>query len=101
MPGPPLMLYLVAHPQPKAAARALSLSLFAVCYCAVAALNVLSGSVDLAMLVTTIVLSPAVIFGTWIGVRVSSHVSERAFRGAILALLILSGIGALWSGLTA
>jgi uncharacterized protein len=99
MPGPPLMLYLASAALPKAESRALSLSVFAVCYVFVALLNIASGTLTASAWQLIGLLSPAVVVGTLFGTRASAWLSERAFRNSVFALLIASGIGALVSAL--
>lgn len=97
MPGPPLMVWLMGTSLGKAQSRALSLTFFAVCYVAVTLLNLGAGQLPLAMWGVIALLAPAVVAGTLAGARVVRHISEAAFRRVVLALLALSGLGAIWS----
>lgn len=99
MPGPPLMLLMAHERMPKAATRALSLTFFGLCYVFVSGLHAVSGTVDRGVLWLALALSPATWIGTRIGVRLATHLTEARFQAAILTLLVLSGIGALASGL--
>jgi uncharacterized membrane protein YfcA len=99
MPGPPLMVYLSAAPRPRQEARALSLTMFAVCYTFVALLNAVAGTIDRPVLESTAVLAAAVVAGTLAGSRTTHFIGEQTFRRAVLALLAASGAGAIWSGM--
>lgn len=99
MPGPPLMLLMAAEPHPKAETRALSLTFFGLCYVFVSSLHAATGLLDKGVLALVAVLAPAVWLGTVLGTRASVHFTEARFRVAVLALLVLSGIGALASAL--
>ena len=99
MPGPPLMVWLMGSPLGKVQARALSLTFFAVCYVAVSLLNIAAGQVGRTTWAIAIVLAPTVVLGTMAGTRIVGHISEIWFRRVVLALLALSGIGAVVSAL--
>jgi hypothetical protein len=42
---------------------------------------------------------PATLFGAWLGTRIYHLLSDRNFRDIVLGLLLLSGIGLIWSSL--
>ena len=99
MPGPPLMVWLMGTSLGKAPSRALSLTFFAVCYVAVTLLNAAAGQLPPRVWGMVALLAPAVVVGTLAGSRIVRHISETAFRRVVLTLLVLSGLGAIWSAL--
>ncbi|MFM9940169.1 MAG: sulfite exporter TauE/SafE family protein [Hyphomicrobiaceae bacterium] len=99
MPGPPLMAYLAGERWPRDASRALSLTFFAGCYVLVFALALAAGTVAVADWWLILVLAPASLLGTLAGLRLAPRISEAHFRQAILALMLLSGLGAIVSAL--
>jgi uncharacterized protein len=100
MPGPPVMLHLMARTLSKEQSRALSLTSFAFCYVFVAMLNAASGTLTNEILKDAAVLAPAVALATWLGARAARVMSDGFFRAAIFALLLASGAGAVWSALS-
>lgn len=99
MPGPPLMLYLAGAPLPHARARALAIAFFSVCYLYVTALNTFWAGMGDGVWWLALAMVPAVVAGTLVGQRISRRVTQGSFRVAVLALLVLSGIGAIISAL--
>lgn len=101
MPGPPLILLLMAAATGKDAARALSLSFFAFCYVMVTALHVLFGGMGAPEWRLVLMLAPAVGAGTMLGAAIAARLSERAFKTAVYAVLAISGALAVWSSASA
>jgi uncharacterized membrane protein YfcA len=99
MPGPPLMIWLMGSALGKVEARALSLTFFAICYGAVSLLGIAAGQVDRTTWLLALMLAPAVVLGTMAGTRMNRLISESRFRQVVLALLLLSGLGAMASAL--
>ncbi len=99
MPGPPLMVYFMSERAAGDSVRALSLTFFGLCYVAVTMSNVMAGSLGGRAWEIVGWLAPVVVLGTVAGVALSRHFSEAGFRWAVLALLLLSGIGAIVSAL--
>lgn len=97
MPGPPLMVYFMRDRHAGDAVRALSLSFFALCYVAVTAAFALLGMLDGRALWMAAMLAPAVLLGTVAGLAAAGLFSDAELRLALLALLFLSGIGAIAS----
>ncbi len=97
MPGPPLMVYFLRHPQAAAATRALTLTFFAICYVAVTAANVTLGLLDGRSIAVLAILAAPVALGTLAGWSLARRIDDRHMRNIMLALLALSGIGALAS----
>jgi len=42
---------------------------------------------------------PGTLAGAWLGARIYHALSDRNFSDVVLALLVLSGLGLLWSGI--
>ncbi len=99
MPGPPLMLQLSHAPLPHANARALAVSFFGLCYLFVTALNTFWAGMGDGVWWLALGLAPVVYVGTLLGLRLSRYLTQGAFRGAVLVLLVLSGAGAILSAL--
>jgi uncharacterized protein len=99
MPGPPLMLYLAGAPLPHARARALAIGFFGLCYLLVTALNTFVAGMGEGVWWIALALVVPVYLGTLAGRRIARRVTQGSFRAAVLALLLLSGIGAIVSAL--
>jgi uncharacterized protein len=99
MPGPPLMLYLASAPLPHAHARALAIAFFGLCYLFVTALNTFWAGMGDGVWWLALAMVPAVYLGTIAGRRIARHVTQGSYRIAVLALLVLSGVGAILSAL--
>jgi uncharacterized protein len=99
MPGPPLMVHLLRHPLPPAPARSLSIMFFAGCYVAVLLAHVITGSLGSEDWRTILRLTVPVLVGTYAGLRLAPWLAERHFAPVLNGLLLLAGLGALWSAL--
>lgn len=99
MPGPPLILYLMARGASKDISRAAALTFFAFCYVVVTALHVAAGGMGLSEWRSVLFLAPVVIVGTMLGTAVATRLTDRWFRNAVYAVLVLSGSYAVWSSL--
>jgi uncharacterized membrane protein YfcA len=99
MPGPPLMLYLAGAPLPHARARALAICFFGLCYLFVTALNTFVAGMGEGVWWIALALIVPVYLGTLAGRQIARRVTQGSFRAAILALLVLSGLGAIISAL--
>lgn len=99
MPGPPLMLYLATSPLSHVRARALAIVFFAFCYLFVTALNTFVTGMGEGVWLIALGLTLPVYLGTLAGQRIARRVTQGAFRAAVLALLVLSGLGAIVSAL--
>lgn len=97
MPGPPLMAALASKRWPRLPTRALSLTFFGGCYVAVLLLAVLAGDVTRATFTTAALLAPAAIAGTFAGRAAGTRLSDARFQTILLALMVLSGAGAILS----
>jgi uncharacterized protein len=99
MPGPPLILYLLSGAVGKVESRATSLTFFGFCYVTVTALHALFGGMTAREWLIAALLAPIVVVATIAGTRVAGRLSERVFRWAVLATLVVSGAYAVWSSL--
>ena len=99
MPGPPLMLYFADAPLPHLRARALAVVFFAFCYLFVTALNTFVTGMGEGVWPLALGLALPVYLGTLAGQQIARRVTQGAFRAAVFALLVLSGIGAIVSAL--
>lgn len=99
MPGPPLMLYLAGAPLPHARARALAVSFFGLCYLLVTALNTFVAGMGEGVWWIALGLVLPVYLGTLAGQQIAGRVTQGVFRAAVLCLLVLSGVGAIFSAL--
>jgi uncharacterized protein len=100
MPGPAAMLYLRALGLAKQTSRATSLTFFAFCYVMATALHAAVAGIGSDSWMLAIYLLPAVVVGSLAGNAAAHRLSEEHFRNAVLALLIASGIYAIWSALS-
>ncbi|HUS97223.1 MAG TPA: sulfite exporter TauE/SafE family protein [Hyphomicrobiaceae bacterium] len=98
-PGPPVIILNGWLRLSKDQSRALSLTFFAFCYVAVAAMHTIWGGMTLASWKLAAMLSPLVIVGTLAGDAFAKRLSEAKFRLFVLAIAGLSGCYALLSGL--
>jgi uncharacterized membrane protein YfcA len=62
-------------------------------------LQVAAGLVDRQVMWLALLALPGTIAGAWLGTRVYHALSDRNFRDIVLALLFVSGVGLVWSGL--
>ena len=58
-----------------------------------------SGLIDRQVVGLAMLALPGTIIGAWIGARLYHMLSDRNFRDVVLALLVLSGAGLVWSSL--
>ena len=62
-------------------------------------LQAASGLVERQVIWLTVLAFPGTVAGSWIGARLYHALSDRNFRDVVLALLLLSGAGLVWSSL--
>ena len=60
-----------------------------------------SGLIKPEVLWLALLAFPATILGAWLGARIYHALSDSNFRDIVLGLLLLSGIGLIWTGLGA
>ncbi len=91
MPGPAIAVYLTALGMDKAALRAISLTLFAVCYAVAVVLQGWAVGIDRHLWPLAAVLLPCAMLGGSLGHRVAGLISQRAFEKVVLVLLAVTG----------
>lgn len=99
MPGPAVMLYLAARQTAKQITRAASLTLFGFSYGAVTFMHALWGGMTAATWLLALILVPVVLAGAAAGHVATRYLGEKSFRWAILTILLLSGLYAVWTAL--
>jgi len=99
MPGPPIMILNAWTRMSKNESRSLSLTFFAFCYVMAALMHATWGGMPVSAWQTAAMLTPFVIVGTLVGQRLSARLSEGRFRAAILVVVTVSGLYALWSAI--
>ena len=87
MPGPPVMIYFLARPNPAAVNRASLLVFFVFTDIASIATGLISGVVMAKTMALALMLSPALVLGNLIGHRLFGLAHERHYRNAVLTLL--------------
>lgn len=99
MPGPAVMLYLAMRRPGKRISRAVTLTLFGFSYGAVSILHTIWGGMDAGTWLLALALVPFVLAGAFAGSKAVRHLSEGRFRAAVLAILLASGLYAMWTAL--
>jgi uncharacterized protein len=64
-------------------------------------LQVVSGLIERDVLWLALLTFPATIAGAWLGARLYHALSDRNFRDIVLAILFVSGLGLVWSSISA
>jgi uncharacterized protein len=64
-------------------------------------LQAASGLIERDVIWLALLTFPATIAGAWLGARLYRALSDRNFRDIVLAILFLSGLGLVWSGIGA
>jgi uncharacterized protein len=62
-------------------------------------LQAASGMVHQEVIWLALLAFPGTMIGAWLGARAYHALSDRNFRDVVLGLLVLSGVGLLWSGI--
>lgn len=99
MPGPAIMLYLAGLRPGKRIIRAVTLTLFGFSYGSVCLVHTLWGGMDGRTWLLSLGLAPIVLAGAGAGHIAARHLSEHRFRMAVLAILLASGLYAVWTAL--
>jgi uncharacterized membrane protein YfcA len=97
IPGPPVVLYLMALRVSKNALRATTLVFFAAVYVSSLALQAAVVGLPERVAATALLLTPVVVFGGWLGNRLAAHIDESTFRWIVLGLIVLTGAASLVS----
>ncbi|MEN9360545.1 MAG: hypothetical protein RL095_2080 [Verrucomicrobiota bacterium] len=91
--GPVMNLYLLAQKLPKEAFVGTGVWFFLVLNCAkVPILGVATGTLKLDTLELTLLLTPAVLLGCWLGFLLVKRIPEKGFNVAVRALVFLAGV---------
>lgn len=98
--GPAAAVYMLGRGMTKEAYQATSVIVFFALNLVKLPPYVALGLLSREILALCLVLAPAALLGTWLGVRAHRLVPERAFFGLIYALLLASGGRLIWDGLT-
>jgi uncharacterized membrane protein YfcA len=99
MPGPVVVLYLLARHAGKQVSRPATLLLFGFSYGAVSLVHTLWGGMSGDTWLLAAKLAPFVVAGAIVGHFVTRYLSEEHFRAVILAILIASGLYGIWTAL--
>ncbi len=99
MPGPVVVLYLLARHAGKQVSRAATLLLFGFSYGAVSLVHTLWGGMSGGSWLLAAKLVPFVVAGAIAGHFATRYLSEEHFRSVILTILIASGLYGMWTAL--
>ncbi len=99
MPGPVVVLYLLARHAGKQVSRAATLLLFGFSYGAVSLVHTLWGGMSGGSWLLAAKLAPFVVAGAILGHYATRYLSEKYFRTVILTILIASGFYGVWTAL--
>lgn len=91
MPGPPVVVFFLASPATAAVSRASLQTFFMLTGFASLALAGLAGLLSWATIVLAVVLTPALVLGTWAGDWLFRRTEGRNYRPAALAVLLVIG----------
>lgn len=97
MPGPVVVLYLLARHAGKKISRAATLILFGFSYGAVSLVHTMWGGMTGGSWLLAAQLAPFVVAGAGLGHYATRYLSEERFRSVVLAILIASGLYAVWT----
>jgi uncharacterized membrane protein YfcA len=100
MPGPPVALYLTGLGLDKTTFRALALSTFIVMQLGSLFGQAVYVGIDARVWEYAVVLVPVAALGASVGHLLCRYVSERAFRRAVLLLLLATGAYMLYQALS-
>jgi len=90
--GPPVLMYLLAGPEPPEVHRANIIGFFLMTSLTLIAVTLASGVVGLDALGRGLVLFPLMLAGAWIGGRLFRFASPRLYRNVALILLLAVGL---------
>lgn len=99
MPGPVVVLYLLARHAGKQISRSATLLLFGFSYGSVSLVHTIWGGMTAETWLLAAKLSPFVIAGAFLGHYVTRYLSEERFRAAVLLILVASGVYGIWTAL--
>ena len=99
MPGPVVVLYLLARHARKQISRSATLLLFGFSYGSVSLVHTVWGGMTGETWLLAVKLTPFVIAGAFLGHYVTRYLSEERFRAVVLLILIASGAYGIWTAL--
>ena len=99
MAGPPIILFLANQRTPKDVFRASLLAYFFILNCILLVVYPLTGLLTLTAVCRGAVLMPALLIGTFAGIRLSRHIPEQAFSRIAMAIVLIMGLMLLATGL--
>lgn len=97
MPGPVVVLYLLARSAGKQVSRPTTLLLFGVSYGVASLVHAIWGGMTAETWAIAVKLIPFVIAGAVVGHFATRFLSEQVFRAIILTVLVASGLYGIWS----
>jgi len=101
MPGPPVVVFFLASPASAAVSRASLQFFFMLTGFASLSLGIVSGIVTWTTAVLALLLTPALMLGTWAGEQAFHRTEGRNYRPAAIAVLLAIGVlatmRALWA----
>ena len=105
MPGPPVVVFFLASPASAAVSRASLQFFFMLTGFVSLSLGVFSGLMTWSTVVLALLLTPALVLGTWVGEYAFRRTEGRSYRAAAIAVLlaigVLATVRALWALLEA
>ncbi len=99
MPGPVVVLYLLARHAGKQISRAGTLLLFGFSYGAISLVHTLWGGMTGDSWLLAAKLTPFIVIGAALGHYATRYLSEHHFRTVVLVILIVSGSYGIWTAL--
>jgi uncharacterized protein len=94
MPGPPVILYFIRDGVPPRVARGSMITVFAGTAIAGTIVAALRGMITRELIMMTALALPIMVAGNHIGARFFGKISERLWRGLVIALLLVAAMGA-------
>jgi uncharacterized protein len=99
MGGPPVVLFFSNQGVDKQVCRANFTLLFTITSLAVIPSQIAGGLIGHDVLLYSLIFSPALLLGTFAGIRLARTISETVFRKLTLVVVIVTGLSAVASGL--
>lgn len=92
MPGPTLMMFLSRTSLNKNEIRAVMMAIFVFAYTGGTIMQIVFAGVSKDTWLTSAIVTPAALFGAYVGHQLSKKINEKTFKGLILLILTLTGI---------
>ncbi len=96
MPGPPVVPYYVGRDIPREVAKASMMLIFTFAPVFGLATAAVVGVMDWSLALLAALLFPLILFGNWLGNRVSGRIEDRTWRICVGAVLGGAALAALW-----